>query len=228
MRLTNCIYRFLNNDGEVIYIGKAKHLKQRLDRHNHLPKACYKETSKIEYFSFETKDEMELAERYLVPKEKPKYNVELKEKEFEFSIHTFDNLKWELYDKNKLSLLDMEEDDKEPNWLQKLLDDNKMTRYRLSKLTGIAESQLASIVNSDIQKENVKYGHILAIEKVFDTADSRELKRLAYSVGMLEHELETAYNKLSEVQRIELECRLEGDRKRFVQKAIRYFLNENA
>lgn len=54
------------------------------------------------------------------------------------------------------------------NWLQKLLDENDMTRYRLSKITGIAESQLASIVNSDIKKEDVKYGHVVAIEEVFN------------------------------------------------------------
>ena len=50
------------------------------------------------------------------------------------------------------------------NWLQKLIDENDMTRYRLSKITGIAESQLASIVNTDIKKEDVKYGHVVAIE----------------------------------------------------------------
>ena len=41
------IYRFLNNKEEIIYIGKAKKLKERMNNHTHLPKECYDETIEI-------------------------------------------------------------------------------------------------------------------------------------------------------------------------------------
>lgn len=72
--MKNCVYRFLNQEGEIIYIGKAKNLKNRLYNHKHLPKDCYEERATVEYVAFETEDDMDFAERYYIPKYKPKYN----------------------------------------------------------------------------------------------------------------------------------------------------------
>lgn len=92
--MKNCIYRFLNNNNEIIYIGKAIDLKLRLSNHKHLSEECYKERAKIEYFSLDTKDEMDLAERYLIAKIKPKYNVVFKDRDINFEIKEFDNKEW--------------------------------------------------------------------------------------------------------------------------------------
>lgn len=78
---------------------------------------------------------------------------------------------------NYCSILISEGGDK-VNWLQELLEENNMSRYRLSKLTGIFESQLASIVNNDIKKEDVKYGHVIAIEEVFNGSVALQYKLL--------------------------------------------------
>ena len=94
MKLTNCVYRFLNKDGQVIYIGKAKYLKQRLSGHNHLPEDCYDEICKIEFCLFDTEDEMDFAERYFIPKIKPKYNTVFKEKIITFEIPKLDSINW--------------------------------------------------------------------------------------------------------------------------------------
>ena len=40
--MKNCIYRFLNKNKEVIYVGKAKDLNKRLSTHKHLDIECYK------------------------------------------------------------------------------------------------------------------------------------------------------------------------------------------
>ena len=96
-KFENCVYRFLNANNEVVYIGKAKNLKARLNSHTHLPKECYEEISDIEYYSFETEDEMDLAERYLIPKLKPKYNVVMAGRSISLSIPVFDNLTWSKY-----------------------------------------------------------------------------------------------------------------------------------
>lgn len=97
MKLLNCIYRFFNINGEVIYIGKAKDLQKRLSNHNHLPKECYDERVEIDFAVFETIDDMDLAERYFIPKYKPKYNVMMKENNLSVDIDKFEKVKWFKY-----------------------------------------------------------------------------------------------------------------------------------
>lgn len=92
--MDNCIYRFLNNKREVIYIGKAKNLLIRLNNHNHLPKKCYTEISLIEYIKFETDDDVDFAERYFIGKYKPKYNTMLRGKTLTFNIHELNVKEW--------------------------------------------------------------------------------------------------------------------------------------
>ena len=41
--LKNCVYRFLDKNNNIIYVGKAKNLKSRLNSHNHLSEKCYDE-----------------------------------------------------------------------------------------------------------------------------------------------------------------------------------------
>lgn len=95
--MQNCIYRFINKIGEVIYIGKATYLKNRIRSHSHLPEECYKERVKIEYCFFETADEMDLAERYYIPKIKPKYNTSMINREINFSLQELDEKQWSEY-----------------------------------------------------------------------------------------------------------------------------------
>lgn len=95
----NCIYRFLNCDDEIIYIGKATDLDNRFkgSNHNHLPTQCYIETHKIEFTSFDTEYEMDLAERYYIPKYKPKYNTQLNKKNIKIKLSEFENKTWTEY-----------------------------------------------------------------------------------------------------------------------------------
>lgn len=92
------MYRFLNQEGEIIYVGKAKNLKNRLNNHKHLPKHCYEERATIEYVAFETEDDMDFAERYYIPKYKPKYNYIYAERDLRVSVRELDKQKWELYE----------------------------------------------------------------------------------------------------------------------------------
>ena len=91
---TNCIYRFLNKKGEVIYIGKATNLENRITNHRHLPKQCYEETETIEVATFNTEYDMDFAERYYVPKFKPIYNGMMRLSEITLNIKEFDEIKW--------------------------------------------------------------------------------------------------------------------------------------
>ena len=65
-----------------------------MNSHNHLPKECYNERMIIEFISFETEYEMDLAERYYIPKYKPKYNTMMADRMINLSIEEFDNKKW--------------------------------------------------------------------------------------------------------------------------------------
>lgn len=113
MELKNAIYRFVNKDGDIIYIGKAKRLRNRLNSHTHLPLECYEERERIEFCTFETEDEMDLAERYFIPKVKPKYNSIFSERTISFDIPTFDNVEWYIYGTKKEIETQIEEKAKE-------------------------------------------------------------------------------------------------------------------
>lgn len=43
------VYKFLDKNDNILYVGKAKELLRRLNGHNHLPKECYDSVEKIEY-----------------------------------------------------------------------------------------------------------------------------------------------------------------------------------
>ena len=92
--MKNCVYRFLDKDNNIIYIGKAKNLKNRLNGHNHLPKECYEERKKTEYVSFKNENDMDFAERYFICKESPKYNEVLSNKPISINVTSLDMISW--------------------------------------------------------------------------------------------------------------------------------------
>lgn len=97
MEVVNSVYRFINKDNEIIYIGQAKNLKNRLNSHNHLPKECYEEIERIEYTEYDTEDDMDFAERYFISKIKPKYNTIHKGKKITVNIFEFENKEWKVW-----------------------------------------------------------------------------------------------------------------------------------
>jgi predicted GIY-YIG superfamily endonuclease len=75
----NFLYKFLNSQNEIIYIGKTRRLKRRLKQEHftsngHLPHECYNEVTKIFYSELSNSDELSIYERYLINKYNPKYN----------------------------------------------------------------------------------------------------------------------------------------------------------
>lgn len=65
----NHVYRFLNKNEEVIYVGKTEtDLRKRISGHftrGHLPKECYEETSKIQFLTSSSSTMMDIEESYL-------------------------------------------------------------------------------------------------------------------------------------------------------------------
>lgn len=78
MIFSGYVYRFLDENGTVIYVGRTKDLNHRLLNHKHLPVECYTSVKKIEYLSFLTENDARIAEISLINKYKPIYNNEFK------------------------------------------------------------------------------------------------------------------------------------------------------
>lgn len=94
--MNNCVYKFINKYGEIIYIGKSKRLKSRINNHKHLDINCYKELDCITYAAFDSEHEMDFAERYYIQKINPKYNTSLSGKIISFTCNELDNKKFEI------------------------------------------------------------------------------------------------------------------------------------
>ena len=74
-----CVYRFLNNADEILYIGLTKNLHKRVNLEHfsgagHLPDECYLETQKVEYINIKDNENAEEKEDYYITKYVPKYN----------------------------------------------------------------------------------------------------------------------------------------------------------
>ncbi len=72
------VYFFLDDSGNIIYIGKAKNIKQRLLQHLNQSKNLLEKTSKIEYKVLNSELEALITEAILIYKYKPFYNIQFK------------------------------------------------------------------------------------------------------------------------------------------------------
>ncbi len=96
-----CVYRFLDKNNKILYVGKTTNLKKRLELHyitNYLPKEIYQKIKKIEYAEVKDKMTMDLLESDLISKYKPKNNIRLKDDEISIVYYSvIDKLKWQQY-----------------------------------------------------------------------------------------------------------------------------------
>lgn len=147
--MKNCVYRFLNKDNEIIYVGKAKNLKQRIHNHfsgyGHLPETCYKNISKVEYIACKSITEMSIKEIYFINKYNPLYNTKDKYEDSDiFSLKIFDENKWTKYNLkgniyiNKIHKLEKELDNKN-NEINKL---NVAIKDYYTKLTEASDNAI--------------------------------------------------------------------------------------
>lgn len=80
------VYRFMDKDGTILYVGKAKNLKNRISsyftggRHAaYKTRVMVKNADDIEYTIVETEHDALLLENTLIKKHQPRYNVNLKD-----------------------------------------------------------------------------------------------------------------------------------------------------
>lgn len=79
------IYQYLNTEGTIIYVGKAKNLKRRVssyfnkDQHTAKTRMLISKIADIRYIVVNTEEDALLLENNLIKKYKPRYNVLLKD-----------------------------------------------------------------------------------------------------------------------------------------------------
>lgn len=151
MNIKNCVYRFINNEGEIIYIGKAKNLIKRLNGHNHLPKECYEEIQKIEYCTFANEYEMDFAERYFIPKFHTKYNEILNDKEMSIEIDNLDKKEWLEYNKDKIK----EERKREKELKKQREKEARREERRREKEAKLSEKELEKIRKKEAERQKI-------------------------------------------------------------------------
>lgn len=79
------VYRFITKDDEILYIGKAKHLKRRVSSYfgnrkdmRNKTRIMVRKADRIEYTIVDTEQDALLLEATLIQKHQPRYNVMLK------------------------------------------------------------------------------------------------------------------------------------------------------
>jgi excinuclease ABC subunit C len=87
------VYRMIDADGEVLYVGKARHLKKRVQSyaragsHNNRIVRMIADTASMEFVTTATEIEALLLEANLIKRLKPRYNVVLRDdKSFPFIL----------------------------------------------------------------------------------------------------------------------------------------------
>lgn len=94
----NCVYKFIDNSDNIIYVGKAKRLTKRVTSKGHiskhLPTECYNSISKIKFIQLDTEDDMDLAEKYFINKYKPRYNSVHSTSNLTITIQYLERLEW--------------------------------------------------------------------------------------------------------------------------------------
>ena len=78
------VYKFLNSDNKILYVGKSKNLKKRVKSYfqkeqNKKISNLVKETSKIDFIISESEHDALLLENNLIKENKPKYNILLRD-----------------------------------------------------------------------------------------------------------------------------------------------------
>lgn len=97
------LYRFLDNKGNIIYIGRTNDIRRRIlkehfTNNTHLPAECYLETEKVEYTEIINESEEVAYEAILINQYRPKFNTQFKDDgNFEVEVPKFQwyEFEWE-------------------------------------------------------------------------------------------------------------------------------------
>lgn len=155
------VYRFINNDSKIIYVGKCEVLKRRMLQHakskNVKYRTAYEEAVRIEYIIEPTPKEARIKELYYINLYKPKYNEQDKQEE-EITLRLKNDI-WLTYSSPEHCIIDKLKREKAGLEFQirsyrEIVDRliNADSREEIRKL----ENRVSEVVreNSQLKKEN--------------------------------------------------------------------------
>lgn len=91
------VYKFIDYQDNIIYIGKTNNLEKRMQQHffrGHLDKECYNHVKQIFFMFVDGKTNVDMMETFLINKYHPKYNTEKQFNEI-LKLHNNDFLSYE-------------------------------------------------------------------------------------------------------------------------------------
>jgi DNA polymerase III subunit epsilon len=150
------VYYIHKNDGEIIYIGKSKNIKQRINQHftntNHKSKKLQSQVSTVTYEETGSELVALLKESEEIKRVKPKFNRALRRTSFTHALYSFVddnnylNLKIDIVDGRKKPITTFTNKQSGKSFITKAVED-----YRLcQKLTGLYKTK-TSCFNYDIK-----------------------------------------------------------------------------
>jgi predicted GIY-YIG superfamily endonuclease len=172
------VYKFLDKEGNVLYVGKTTNIKRRMENHftkGHLPAECYKQVCTIKCIKCESQVEMAMKEMYFINKYKPQYNTEFVEDITIDPIEKFDNIKWE----------------------EEYIKPNKIVRIEESELKNIKEIDILKNIILNLQEENNQL-HKQISEKI---SEVEWYKYVSSSFKDLLFETSIARNKIYNIEK---------------------------
>lgn len=200
--MKNCVYRFLDKDRNILYIGKAIDLENRISKHNHLPKKCYDERKTVEYIEFETIEDMNIMERALIAILKPPYNKEFKDNELTLHIEELNNLKWREFEiKKKFPYID---DISDGIYLLSVVGDEQFIIGEINTDT-ICLSKMKRAINKnkseedlniiEILNEDVEEDENIEEDEIFEDAVKIVIEEGKGSSSMLQRKFKIGFNR---------------------------------
>lgn len=188
------IYRFLNKEGTIIYLGRTGNMENRMKEHfsvnGHLPNHVYKEVYKIETIAYTTAEEMEEKEVYYIDLYQPKYNT-IKKKcyiDYETSKDKWEEYKYEIpYD--TLNNITEEED--------RVSVTIRVTKKEKDKITELATGKKLTITSYikkrtiyDLEPKKQDVGELTEGREEDTEELNKEINRIKREVKSLEAKVE--------------------------------------
>lgn len=107
------VYRLLNEDDEIIYVGKTNSLPTRTNQHfskfSHIYPKTQGEATKIQYLAMYSTSMMDMREIYYINLYKPKYNTKYMYDEPKFMISEFSKDIWQDYNLTEIKNINKEQ-----------------------------------------------------------------------------------------------------------------------
>lgn len=164
------IYRFLNENNEVIYIGRTNNIVSRIATHfssqGHLPQECYDEVKRVDYLELKTKNDMKIKELYYISKYKPIFNTHDKY-DVSFGINELTDA-WILFERKKIDAFVqeanrlIEEDNKKTEEIKLLNLRNKDLSSEIIKLKSeleVKNNELNTVKSKEITSQKIEVSH---------------------------------------------------------------------